>query len=140
VTRLSACFMGFMAVTALGIWILAPLVALRLPLHLVAQWLLQRALRRAGVSRLISRACMVEIADGASRSQARLAETMNWSLLLAKDRILTEIDRDAGAISDWLNGASAAGPEYLIAALRKHGVPFGLMASGKGSTSNGQLE
>jgi hypothetical protein len=122
--------MGFTAVTALGIWVLAPLVALRLPLHLVARGLLRRELRRAGVARLISSACMAEIADGASRSQARLAETMNWSLLLAKDRIFTEIERDAGAISDWLCGASAAGPEYLIAALRKHGVPFGSMASG----------
>ena len=130
-TRLSACFMGFIAVTALGIWVLAPLVALCLPLHLVARSLLRRELRRVGVARLISRACMVEIADGACRSQARLAETMNWSLLLAKDRIFTEIERDAGAISDWLYGASPVGPEYLIAALLKHGVPFGLMASGK---------
>jgi hypothetical protein len=60
---------------------------------------------------------------------------MNWSLLFAKDRICTEIERDAKAIADWMYGALAAGPEYLIAALRKHGVPFGLMASGKGNSS-----
>jgi len=135
VTELSLCFVGLIA-TAWAIRILAPLVVLSLPLRLAARLSLRRELRRIGIRHLIPRACMVEIADAASRSHASLAEKLNWSLLLVKDRISTEIERDARAIRDWLYGASAAGlPEYLTAALQKHGVGFGLLTIGNSGAS-----
>ena len=121
------CLLGVAATTALGIRVLGPLVALSLPLDLAARISLQRELRRNGISRLIPRACVVEIAEVTSRSQASMAERLNWSLLLVKDRISTEIERDARAVRGWLYGTSASGlPEYLTEVLRKHGVPFGL--------------
>ena len=85
--QLLPCLLGVAATTALGIWVLAPLVALSLPLPLAARIYLQCELRRNGISRLIPRACVVEIAEVTSRAQASLAERLNWSLLLVKDRI-----------------------------------------------------
>ena len=71
---------------------------------------------------------MAETADAASLAHASMAEKLNWSLLLVKDRISTAVEHDAREIRDWLYGVSAAGhPAYLTAALRKHGVAFGLL-------------
>jgi len=129
VTKLCIGLVGIALATGIGIRILAPLVALSLPLQIAARLALRRELRRLGIRRYIPRACVTEMADAAAKSNASFAETMNWSILLIKDRISTESARNAKAIREWLYGASTARlPEYLVAVLLKHRIHCGLLA------------
>jgi hypothetical protein len=129
VTKSCIGLVGVAITTGILIRILAPLVALSLPLQIAARMSLGRELRRLGIRRYIPRACVTEMADAAAKSNSSLAEAMNWSIVLVKDRISAESARDAKAMRKWLYGASTARlPEYVVAVLLKHRIHCGLLA------------
>ncbi|HEX3912220.1 MAG TPA: hypothetical protein VHW71_01825 [Steroidobacteraceae bacterium] len=119
---------GIVALIA-GMWLVQTLTGTAISLRTAGRFYLSAELKKWNIRQHVPDGCVFEIADEVTEFYAEMRERAGWSVLQTKTEILKPLERDARVIQEWCRGRDIAGPsiKYIPDALKKHGVPLGVL-------------